>query len=241
MYNFASAFIEGQQVLLDTAERIRESIESGKNTDSNATSTISELEYAASSMDEYATMVMSSEYVQKALGKVESQVSYSVKKSIFSRTINAISTIIERILKELSGNSIGNNTSLSVSITAATNLVINNDNGVDISGNNTVTHSNSNTEAKTEGNIADVESKDDNANAIMDAQNNKQMDLSDSKTFNGNTIKEVDINSRFDGSHLDVDPDLFFAPKRVNVDTIANVLDILNSSKNIEETIIISC
>lgn len=246
MYNFASVFIEGQQVLLDAAERIRESIESGKNTDSDAANEISELEYAASSMDEYATMVMSSEYVQKALGKVESQVSDSVKKSIFSRTINAISIMIERILAKFSDNNIRNNTSLSVSITAATNLVINNDNGVDVSGNNTVTHSNSNTEAKTESNVelnseTIDESKDDNINATIDAQNNHQTDSSDSKIFNGNTIKEVDINSRFDGSHSDVDPDLFFAPKRVNVDTIANVLDILNSSKNIEETIIIGC
>ena len=246
MYNFASVFIEGQQVLLDAAERIRKSIESGKNTDSDATSTISELEYAASSMDEYATMVMSSEYVQQALGKAESQVSDSVKKSIFSRTINAISKIIEMILRELSGNSISNNTSLSVSITAATNLVINNENGIDVSGSNTVTQVNANVESMTESNVESNdetidESKDDNINAIMDAQNNKQMDSSDSKIFNGNTIKEVDINSRFGGSHSDVDPDLFFAPKRVNVDTIANVLDILNSSKNIEETIIIGC
>ena len=246
MYNFASVFIEGQQVLLDTAERIRKSIESGKNTDSDATSTISELEYAASSMDEYATMVMSSGYVQQALSKVESQVSDSVKKSIFSRTINAISKIIEIILRELSGNSISNNTSLSVSITAATNLVINNDNGVDVSDNNNVTQSNSNTEAKTESDVESNgetidESKDDSINAIIGAQNNHQTDSSDSKIFNGNTIKEVDINSRFGGSHSDVDTDLFFAPRRVNVDTIANVLDILNSSKNIEETIIIGC
>lgn len=241
MYNFASVFIEGQQILLDTANRGREAIKSGKETDSDVANAIPELEYAASSMDEYATMVMSSEHVQQALGKVESQVSDSVKKSIFSRVINAISAIIERMLIELSGNSISNNTSLSVSITAATNLVTNNDNGIDINGNNTTTQSNTNAKERTEDNITDVESKDDNINAIVDAQNNHQTDLSDSKTFNGNTIKEVDINSRFDGSHSDVDPDLFFAPKRVNVDTIANVLDILNSSKNIEETIIIGC
>lgn len=246
MYNFASVFIEGQQVLLDTAKRIRESVERGKNTDSDATSTISELEYAASSMDEYATMVMSSEYVQQALGKVESQVSDSVKKSIFSRAINAISKVIERILIELFGNSISNNTSLSVSITAATNLVINNDNGVDVSGNNNVTQSNSNTESNAESDVESNnettdKSKDDNINAIMDAQNNHQTDSSDSKVSDREIIKEVDINSRFSGSHSDVDPDLFFAPKRVNVDTIANVLDILNSSKNIEETIIIGC
>lgn len=241
IYNFASVFIEGQQVLLDTAERIRKSIGNGEKIDSDAINAMPELEYAASSMDEYATMVMSSNYVQQTLGKVESQVSDSVKKSIFSRAINAISKIIEMILHAISGNSISNNTSLSVSITAATNLVTNNDNGIDISDNNTTTQSNANVEAKTENNIAEVESKDDNINAIMDAQNNHQADLSDSKIFKGNTIKEVDINSRFDGSYSDIDPDSFFAPKRVNVDTIANVLDILNSSKNIEETIIIGC
>lgn len=246
MYNFASVFIEGQQVLLDAAERIRKAIESGEKVDSDDINAMSELEYAASSMDEYATMVMSSGYVQQALGKVESQVSDSVKKSIFSRAINAISKIIEIILRELSGNSVSNNTSLSVSITAATNLVINNYNGVDVSGNNTVTQSNSSIEAKAESNIESNgetidKSQDDSINAIMDAQNNQQTDLADSKTFKGNTIKEVYINSRFSGSHSDLDPDLFFAPRRVNVDTIANVLDILNSSKNIEETIIIGC